>query len=341
MPVENSPPDPSLILELLEAFRRSKIMFAGVGLGCFDALAAGPKSAAALAAELKTDAAALERLLNACVGLGLLQRTETGYANSPAAAAYLCTASPTRLTGYVNYSNDISWRLWEHLEDAVREGTHRWRQTFGWDGPIFAHFFRNENARREFLMGMHGFGLLSSPYVVAAFDLSRFTQLVDLGGATGHLAIAACRRYSGLQAVVFDLPEVLPLAREVVAASGLVERIEIQAGDFFRDPLPEGDLFALGRIVHDWSEAKIDALLTRIFAHLPPGGAILIVEKLLHDDKAGPRWASLQDINMLTCTEGRERTLGEYAELLTRAGFSKVAGRVTSAPLDAVLAVKE
>ena len=107
----------------------------------------------------------------------------------------------------------FSWKLWGNLEDAIREGTNRWQQTFGWDGPIFSNFFRTEESMREFLMAMHGYGLISSPHVVAAFDLSQFRRLIDLGGATGHLAIAACERYSSLRAVVFDLPEAGPLAR--------------------------------------------------------------------------------------------------------------------------------
>ena len=121
------------------------------------------------------------------------------YKNTAAASAYLCKQSPSRLTGYINYSNAILWKLWGNLEDAIREGTNRWQQTFGWDGPIFSNFFRTEESMREFLMAMHGYGLISSPHVVAAFDLSRFRRLVDLGGATGHLAIAACERYPDLQ----------------------------------------------------------------------------------------------------------------------------------------------
>src|SRR5260221_13346993 len=184
-------PDPAIVLDLLEAFRRSKTMFAAVALGVFDALDGGTKSLAELAASLKCDADALERLLDACVGLQLLKRSDAGYENTPAAAAYLCTSSPRRLTGYVGWSNAVMWKLWANLEDAVREGTHRWKQTFGWDSPIFSSFFHSEEARREFLMGMHGFGLISSPHVVAAFDLSKYRRLADLGGATGHLAIAA------------------------------------------------------------------------------------------------------------------------------------------------------
>jgi acetylserotonin N-methyltransferase len=171
----------------------------------------------------------------------------------------------------------------------------------------------------------------------------RIDQLAarHLGGATGHLAIAACERWPQLEAVVFDLPEAVPLAQEIVGASGIAKRIRIDAGDFFADPLPEGDLFALGRILHDWTEEKIHKLLGKIHERLPSGGALLIAEKLLADDKTGPSWARLQDLNMLTCTEGRERTLGEYESLLRRVGFTTVTGRRTDSPLDAVLAVKE
>src|SRR5215471_18400564 len=96
-------PDPTAVLDLLEAFRRSKTMFAAVSLGVFDALAQSPRSAAALATELKVNADALQRLLDGCVGLGLLMPGETGYASTPAAAAYLCRHSSLRLTGYLNY----------------------------------------------------------------------------------------------------------------------------------------------------------------------------------------------------------------------------------------------
>lgn len=333
-------PDPSIVLDYLEAFRRSKTMFAAVSLGVFDVLLNGPQKLDALSDVLNANPDALERLLDACVGLQLLRRTMQGYENTPVAATYLTKTSPYRLTGYIGYSNAVMWKLWANLEDAVREGTHRWKQTYGWEGPIFAHFFRDEEAKREFLMGMHGYGLISSPQVVAAFDLSRFRRLVDLGGATGHLAIAACQRYPALRAVVFDLPESVPLAREIVGGSAVADRIEIVAGDFFRDPLPKGDLYTLGRILHDWAEEKILTLLSRIYEHLERHGAVLIAEKLLEEDKSGPRWAQMQNLNMLTCTEGKERTLAEYEALLKQVGFAEVQGCRTTSPLDAVLAVK-
>lgn len=341
MPCDITKPDPAIVLDHLQAFRRSKTMFAALSLGVFDALSPGPQSASSLAAELPANADALARLLDACVGLELLTRAGDNYANTPAASAYLTKTSPDRLTGYLNFSNDVMWKLWANLEGAVREGSNRWQQTYGWEGPLFSHFFQNEEMKREFLMGMHGFGQISSPHVVAAFDLSRYSRLVDLGGATGHLAIAACRRYPQLHAVVFDLPDAAGLAGEIIGASPVSDRVRFHAGDFFADQLPAGDLYALGRILHDWTEEKCLKLLERIYQTLPVGGALLIAEKLLLDDASGPSWAQMQDLNMLTCTEGRERTLGGYEQLLNQAGFRKVTGCRTPSPLDAVLAEKE
>lgn len=335
-----TPPDPSAVLDLLSAYRKSKVMFAAVSLGVFDALAAGPKPTDVLATELGCNADALARLLDACVMVGLLTRSHQKYDNTPAASAYLTKDSPRRMLGYANYTDAVLWKMWDHLADAVREGAHRWKQTYGWDGPIFAHFFKTEDAKREFLFGMHGYGLVSSPQVVGAVDLGRYKTLVDLGGATGHLAVAACRRWPGLRAVVFDLPGAAPVAKEVIGDTDVADRVSVVAGDFFADPLPPGDVYALGRILHDWTEAKIIQLLGKIYAALPVGGAVLIAEKLLHDDKAGPEWAVLQSLNMLVCTEGKERTLGEYAALLRQVGFADVTGVRTPSPLDVVMARK-
>ena len=333
-------PDPAPVFDLLDAFRRSKTMFTAVSLGVFDALAAGPVDCVSLAGRLGANAGALERLLNGCAALGLLRKNGAAYSNEPAADVYLRRDSPNTLTGYVLYSDEILWRLWAHLDEAVREGSNRWMRAFGRRDALFEHFFATEERMRTFLRGMHGFGVISSPAVVAAFDLARFRRLADLGGATGHLAIAACERYPDLRAVVFDLPRVIPIAREEAERSSAAARIEFAAGDFFEDPLPEAGLYVLGRILHDWSEDNIARLLRKIWDALPPGGALLVAERLLNPDKTGPVPAAMQCLNMLVCTEGRERTAAEYQALLRAAGFAQVEARRTGAPLDAVLATK-
>jgi acetylserotonin N-methyltransferase len=313
--------DPATILDLIDAFRRSKTMFTAVKLGIFDGE--------------RPTGAAMDRLLEACAGLGLLAKRGDAYVNTPVAEEYLTRSSPRTLTGYIRYSNDALYPMWAHLDDAVIEGSNRWTQTFGTEGGLFTQFFRTPEAQRDFLMGMNGFGMISSPAVIGAFDLSRFTSFVDLGGATGHLALAARDRYPHMKATLFDLPSVIEVAREFTG-----DRVFVVAGDFFIDRLPPGDLYAVGRILHDWTEEKIAALLKRIYDVLPGGGALLIAEKLLREDRTGTVPTLMQSLNMLVCTEGRERTLNEYSALLHGAGFREISGRVTGAPLDAVLAIK-
>jgi acetylserotonin N-methyltransferase len=332
--------DPGPVLDSLDGFRRSKTMFAALELGIFERLDRGPARASEVSRDLGLHPDATERLLDACVGSELLGKQEGIYSNLPVATTYLVRSSPRALVGYIDYSNRVGFRMWGDLETAIRKGIHLWETTYGLKGNIFDHFFKTEESRRDFLLGMHGMGMLSSPRVVEAFDLGRFRHLVDLGGATGHLALEACRRYPKLRATVFDLPPVIAAAREFLAGSPDGGRVGLVAGDFFTDPLPEGDLFALGRIVHDWSLDKIRTLFSKIHARLDRGGGILIAERLLNAQKTGPLRGQLQSLNMLVCTEGKERNASEYRELLEQAGFRNVEARETGTVLDAVLGLK-
>lgn len=336
----SSLPDPTPVTDLIEAFRRSKTMFAAAKLGIFDLLEGQALPPSAVAEKLGTHPDATARLLEACVSLQLLQMEGGFFRNTPAASTYVFSGSDRALIGYVLYSNDASFALWQHLEDAVREGTPRWQQTFGWPAPIFEHFFSTEDKLRTFIRAMHGFGVMTSPAVARAFDLTPFTHLVDLGGATGHLTVAACEAYEHLRGTVFDLERVVAIAREEVAKSSAKDRIDFVVGDFFADALPPADLYALGRILHDWSEPKIAVLLRRVYEALPSGGALLIAEKLLFDDKSGPVHGHMQSLNMLVCTEGKERSFPEYQALLSAAGFDQIEMQWTGEPVDAILARK-
>ena len=333
--------DAAPILEMIEAFRRSKAMFVGVSLRIFDRLAEEPATAARLAAEMNVNGEALERLLDTLVALFLLRKDAALYRNTATADTFLVATSPHSMRGYILYSNDILYPMWDHLEDAVREGSHRWEQTFALQGPLFSSFFQTEDSMRVFLLGMHGFGMMTSSALAGVFDLSRFRTACDLGGATGHLLLALLDRYPSMQGVLFELPRVLEFARQRLAAEPHAARITFTAGDFFAGALPAADLFVMGRIVHDWSVDKVLLLLNRIHQALPPGGGLLIAEKLLVDDKTAPATANLQSLNMLICTEGKERSLPEYTKLLQQAGFTSIEGRRTGTPLDAILAVKD
>ncbi len=334
-------PDPSLVIRLIEAFRSSKVLFVAVSLGIFDSLESAPASAQSLASELGCQCEPLQRILDASVGLGLLYKDGGMYRNRATASTYLCRDQPNTLVGYVLYSDKALFPLWGQLENAIREGGPRWEQTFHQQGGIFDHFFRTDEATQTFLNGMHGFGLLSSPQVVSSFDLSPFKKMVDLGGGTGHLALAACERYPGMSAVLFDLPRVIDMVRHQISLSPVASRIETLKGDFFcYEQIPRADLFGLSKILHDWPDEKVRGLLRAIHERLPSNGGILISEALLNEEKTGPTPAQLQSLNMLVCTEGKERTLTEFRSLLESVGFTDVQGHITGAPLDAIFAVK-
>ncbi|MFL6417706.1 MAG: class I SAM-dependent methyltransferase [Bryobacteraceae bacterium] len=332
--------DTARIVELILAFRRSKTMFAAVELGIFDRLAVQSSASEELAQVIDVNSSALARLLDACVSLGLLARNEDKYQNTAVTNRFIVSHSPSTLSGYIKYSNESLYKLWDRLEDAVREGGHRWTQLFGNRDALFDHYFRSDAEAANFLAGMHGFGRLASPLAVRAFDLNRFTHLVDLGGATGHLAIAACEAYPNLRATVLDLAKVEKFARDHIARSSAADRIDFLASDFFAEPLPSGDLYNLGRVLHDWSEEKILMLLQKIHRALPSGGGLLIEETILDSDRSGPVPSLMQDLNMLVCTDGKERTFSEYREMLQSVGFASVDYRLTGPTVDAMLAMK-
>jgi acetylserotonin O-methyltransferase len=336
----NPDPDAQIVIGLMDGFRASKAVFTAVSLGVFDQLHRGSRTCQDLAEDLHCKADALERILGACAALGLLSIENGRYLNREVSTRFLRVESPETLTGYMLYSDRVLYRLWAHLENAVREGTHRWKQEFGQKEGIFDHFFSTEKDKLTFLAGMHGVGLLSSPAAVAAFDLSGFNHLIDLGGGTGHLVIEACRRYPHLRGTVFDLPSVVPVAQTYIRGAGLEERILAIGGDFFIDPLPPADLYSLGRILHDWSEEKVNTLIRKIHAQLPKGGGLVICEKLLNERKDGPVGAFLQSLNMLVCTEGKERSAAEYEALTKAAGFHKFQAQRTGQPVDVMLALK-
>lgn len=326
-------PVPTPILELIDGFRRSKTLFAAVRLGIFDGA--------------RPPAAALDQLLEACASLGLLEKCGGEYRNSPLAERYLRGSSPESLAGYIRYADSTLYPLWEHLESAVIEGTPRWRRAFGLRGvgvltrlagriPGLSRAFQARQSQSDFAAGMHGFGLLTSPLAAAAFDLSRFKRLVDLGGSTGHLAAAIRRRYPGMQVCVFDLPEALAAAQPHLAQGA-----EIISGDFFEAALPPADLYALGKVLHNLRDSRALFLLKRIHQALPAGGALLVVERLLDEDRQCPAPVHLNSLNMLVTMGGRERTFPEYRSLLEKSGFTGVEMRRTGGLTDAILALKD
>lgn len=174
-------------------------------------------------------------------------------------APHSLITSPTHVTLFPVAADSLLYKLWGDLETAVVTGSNCWSCAFGLDSAdVFASVYSNDAAVLRFMRGMHGLCQLSAKPVLTAFDLTFYNMLVDLGGATGALAAAACELYPRMRAVVFDLPGVVTKAQQHFAAApgvqGLGDRVSWVAGDFFAESqeagLPAGDLYVLSRILH-------------------------------------------------------------------------------------------
>ncbi|XP_066542807.1 acetylserotonin O-methyltransferase [Hoplias malabaricus] len=340
---------PKKILEYMEGYLVSKTLFTACELGVFDLLqdSERPLSAAEVSKCLDTSEDGMDRLLSACAGLELLntqpnthgQKTVV-YSNTQMSSVFLTKSSPRSLFHSIDYNSNTMYLCWHYLTHAVREGRNQYEKAFGVSSKdLFEAMYRSEEEMLKFMQLMNSIWNICGKDVVTTFDLSSFKSVYDLGGCSGALARQCVQHYPDCTVTIFDLPRVVQMCQEQFISSG-DEQIRFHEGDFFKDTLPEADLYILARILHDWTNERSLELLTKIHKSCRAGGGVLLVEALLSEDNRGPLTAQLYSLNMLVQTEGRERKGSEYAALLTTAGFTSVNIHRTGKIYDSILALK-
>ncbi|KAM3607127.1 uncharacterized protein V6R79_002088 [Siganus canaliculatus] len=333
------------IIELMDGFKASKALFTASKMLVFDLLQSRPGlDAAQVAQELKSSVKGTECLLEACVSLGLLRskagaRQKQVYENADLAKRYLLSDAPFPLQGYIQHCNDTVWPLFTHLESAVRDGTNQHEKAFGKKSKdVFQDtFYNSQEVKLRFMNAMHSIAKVTGKAVATAFDLSRFKTACDLGGCTGAMAYEFTKAHSGLSVTVFDLPAVVEMSEHFRPAHA-DNRVSFVAGDFFKDELPRADLYILARILHDWPDEKVHVLLSKIADACTPGCGVLVAETMLDGQQP---YSTLQSLNMLVQTEGTERTVNQYANLLSKHGFGDTRVVRTKNFLDAFIAIKK
>uniref|UniRef100_A0A8C0JEI4 Acetylserotonin O-methyltransferase n=1 Tax=Chelonoidis abingdonii TaxID=106734 RepID=A0A8C0JEI4_CHEAB len=196
-----------------------------------------------------------------------------------------------------------------------------------------------KEAKQHFMTAMHSIAKLTARDVATAFDLSPFRSVCDLGGCTGVLAHELVQKYPNLNVTVFDLPDVIANVSCFQPSGQHITSVMFTAGDFFKDNLPEADLYILSLILHDLNDEKIHILLSKISAICKPGkGALLLAEIVLDEEKTHPSRGVLQSLSM---TEGKQRNGSEYKQLLEKYGFTNVQIKITGNILDAILGFKK
>lgn len=338
---ERSLPSPDRVQQMLLGFWVSRTLFTGVELGVFDELSKGPASAEVLAYRIRLHPRALERLLNALVALGLLRQENGRYANTLEAETYLVKDRPTYLGGPVEHMARLHWRLWEYLPDAIRENAPRVKQVFGPSFDLFQALAADPQRLRAFVQGIT-LTLPTAQEIVEAYDFSPHRLLLDVGGGSGALCIAAVQRYPRLRAIVLEQPLVAAVARENIEAHGVADRVSVVEGDFFRkETIPTGaDVVALGWVLHDLSPQQARHVLRNCYDVLQPGGAILVCEKLLEEHRTGPLLTVLLNLHDLVATGGEEHTASEYQQWLAEAGFTDFSVHILHGPRDLIVGWK-
>jgi len=323
------------ILDTLRAFRTSQVLMACAELGVFELLANGPLTDTEIANALHADTRGVSLLLNTAAALEFLTKHEGRFTNAPMTDGCLARRD-------ANYVGDILklegafYRRWGHLVAAVKTGQRPEENV------------RDEDAGdwvRNFELALYKMAQPVAPIVADALTLpeDRPLRVLDVGGGHGGYGLALARRYPKLTATVFELPRVVPVAREIIAQAGMADRVSVQEGDFQRDDLGNGyDVVLVFGVLNGESEAGRAALIARVHACLKPGGCIVIREFVLDADRAGPPEAALFALQMLLVTDsGGLSTFDEVSRWLHDAGFSPPQLRPMPAGIGAALIIAD
>lgn len=333
--VESPPPFPSDLLELIDGFKASKALFTACKLKVFDVLRhEGPLKVVDIARKVDASVCGTGRLLDVCAALGLLEKTDRGYRNTPPAERHLASDGAYSLHGLVTYNSEHAWGVFTDLESVVRRGAREASGTTAED-PW--------QSRLQSVRAMHGLTKLTARRVATAFDLSRFNSACDLGGCTGALAGELAREYPRLTVTVLDLPEVMERVSCLRPEGRHAERICFVSGDLSKDGLPDAQLYILSGILQDRADNQVHALLGRVSGSCRSGGGLLVVESALDeqpDEQPAPRTNLPAALSALVRPRGRARSRAELRRLLEQHGFRDVRAAPAGYGLHALLGTR-
>ncbi len=310
------------------SFWRVCVLHTAVRLQVFTHLGTHSLTAGELAERMKTEPRATGLLLNAITALGLLSKSGDAYSNTPFSRQHLDEHSPNFM-GNIIYHYLHMYAHWGKLDEAIRTGK-----------SIVRREDRDEEAVKQFLLGMHNLAIRGAEVLASRLDLGAHRQMLDLGGGPGTYSLYFCRHNPRLTSLIFDLPDTEPVAKEKIASFQLAERVRFQPGNFHEDPLPEGpfDLVFMSHILHGSSDSECAELMRRVFPVVSPGGEVIIQEFVLNEDKTEPTFAAMFALNMLIHTPGgRSYSFGEMSSWLLDAGFENPTPYHCDLPNDASL----
>jgi hypothetical protein len=293
-------------------------------LGLADLLRDAPRAADDLARETGTDAAALRRLLRFMVSVGLLrERADGAFALEPLGDLLRSDAPGSMRAAVMLFAGPGIQDSWKDLEYCVRTGEPAFRKLDPEADP-FVTMAADPEAAAIFDKAMATFAPQTAAAIAAAYDFSVFGTVADVGGGNGALLVGLLQANPRLRGLLYDQPHVVSRAKGDLDAAGMSERCAVEGGSFFARVPGGADAYLLKHVIHDWNDVQAGRILRRVRDAMPAGGKLLLIEGVYPpsiDRSLEARGAAANDLNMLVCTGGRQRSEAEFRALFDASGF--------------------
>lgn len=308
--------DSEELLKAARSYQSACVLTAAADLDVFTSLYKESMTAQTLATRLSIDKRAAKILLDALAAMELLIKQDNLYSITNELAGLLVETSQKNILPMIRHSGNCL-RRWAQLAEVVQSGKPAERRPSirGQDADLSA-----------FIGAMQNVSEPVADKVISRLKPLDFDHLLDIGGASGTWTIALLRAVPRAKATLFDLPQVISMARENIAEAGLSDRVTFAAGDFYIDELPTGaDLAWLGAICHQNSRDQNRILFGKAHKALRENGIIVIRDVVMEKSHTCPAGGALFAVNMLVSTErGGTYSFEEYRQDLCEAGFVQV-----------------
>ncbi len=315
------PVSPDSIMQLAFGFWGSKALLSAVELRMFGTLSeGGPLSAEQLRERLGLHPRGARDFFDALVALGMLERDDAGrYSNSPATEHFLDPAKPSYIGGMLEMMNARLYQFWGSLTEGLRTGQPQSEVKTG--GDFFETLYADPQKLAQFAGAMSGLSAATGQAIAEKFPFRDYSSVIDIGCAEGAVPVAIARAHEHLTGGGFDLPPIEPIFGAYVARHGLADRLSFCGGSFFTDPLPSADVLVMGHILHDWDLDQKRMLLQKAYDALPDGGALIVYEAIIDDDRRHNAFGLLMSLNMLIEGLGFDYTGADCRGWMAGAGF--------------------
>jgi hypothetical protein len=333
-------PKPDHILQVGLGFWASKTLLSAVEMELFSELAHHPGDLDTLRGRLGLHRRAALDFLDALVALQFLQRKDGIYSNTPETDLFLDKSKPSYIGGVLEMANNRLYPSWGQLTTALRRGSLQNESKNGGSDP-FVDIYADPARLKEFLRAMTGVSHGGNMAIARKFPWQQYRTAVDVGTAQGDLITQVALVNPHIEGVGFDLPAVAPAFEEYVEANGLSGRVKFHPGSFFDQPLPKADVVMMGHILHDWDMETKRMLINKAWEALPQGGAYIVFESLIDDDRSVNAMGLLMSLNMLVETPGGfDFTGADCAGWMKEAGFRETRVEHLVGPTGMVVGIK-